>query len=435
MKKFALLILSCFTINFLSAQSLYFPPLLGNTWDTVSPSTYNWCQPNLDSLHHFLDTNQTKAFIILKNGKIAVEWYYDTFTQDSLWYWASAGKTITSFLVGVAQEEGYLSIHDTTSKYLGVGWTDCSTKQEENISILNQLTMTTGLDDGIINPDCTDDSCLLFLADADTRWAYHNAPYTLLTSVLENATSTPLNTYTQQKLKNKTGMSGLWLDVGDNEVFFSNARSMARFGLMIQNKGIWDEDTLLHDTTYFQNMVNTSQPHNLSYGYLWWLNGKPSYMLPQSQFVFSNTLVSTAPVDMIAALGKNDQKVYVIPSQNMVVIRMGETSGIPLLALSNFDELLWHRITKLDCTPVSAIAQEQLPIQLFPNPAKSHVIIKNAPIKAKYFKILDISGNTLQQQSFNGMVQTENLNAGIYFIQLLDENNTLLKQGKLIIQN
>jgi hypothetical protein len=91
-------------------------------------------------------------------------------------------------------------------------------------------------------------------------------------------------------------------------------------------------------------MVNTSQSINASYGYLWWLNGMTSHMLPQTQLIFSGSIVPNAPSDMIAALGKNDQKVYVVPSQKLVVIRMGDSAGLPLLALSNFDNEIWGRL-------------------------------------------------------------------------------------------
>src|SRR6187399_2680539 len=108
------------------SQSLYFPPLAGDEWDTISPSTLGWCDQRIDSMYALLEENNTKAFIILKDGKIVLEKYFGTFVQDSVWYWASAGKSLTSFLVGIAQEEGYLSIADTTSFYLGDGWTDCT---------------------------------------------------------------------------------------------------------------------------------------------------------------------------------------------------------------------------------------------------------------------------------------------------------------------
>jgi hypothetical protein len=67
-------------------------------------------------------------------------------------------------------------------------------------------------------------------------------------------------------------------------------------------------------------------------------------MRPLSQIVFNGTMVPEAPSDMYAALGKNDQKVYVVPSQNIVVIRMGDSAGNVQLALSSFDNELWGKL-------------------------------------------------------------------------------------------
>ena len=80
---------------------------------------------------------------------------------------------------------------------------------------------------------------------------------------------------------------------------------------------------------------------------MWWLNGKASYHLPQSQLQFKGSLIPTAPNDMYMALGKNDQKIYVIPSKQMVVIRMGEVADGTNFALSEFDEVLWTKISAL----------------------------------------------------------------------------------------
>jgi CubicO group peptidase (beta-lactamase class C family) len=98
------------------AQSLYFPPLTGSAWDTVSPSALGWSTTSIDTLRDFLAANNTRAFLLLKDGRIAIEQYFGTFGKDSAWYWASAGKTLTAFLVGIAQQEGILSLQDTTSK-------------------------------------------------------------------------------------------------------------------------------------------------------------------------------------------------------------------------------------------------------------------------------------------------------------------------------
>ena len=120
-KKIFAITISLFMAKGIHAQSLYFPPLTGSAWDTIYPTTLNCCQDKIDSLYTYLDTNNTKAFILLKDGKIVLEKYFGTQTQNSVWQWASAGKTLTSFLVGMAQQEGHLSITDTSSQYLGQG--------------------------------------------------------------------------------------------------------------------------------------------------------------------------------------------------------------------------------------------------------------------------------------------------------------------------
>ena len=76
-----------------SAQSLYFPPISGGPWETVSPASLGWDESKIQPLFDYLQASNSKAFIVLKDGKIAIEHYFGTFTADSNWYWASAGKT------------------------------------------------------------------------------------------------------------------------------------------------------------------------------------------------------------------------------------------------------------------------------------------------------------------------------------------------------
>jgi CubicO group peptidase (beta-lactamase class C family) len=320
--------------------SIYFPPATGN-WETVTPSTLGWNNTALANTLNFLEQKNTKAFVILYNGRIVAEKYFGSFTADSLWYWASAGKTLTATLVGIAQKEGLLSLTDPAAKYLGAGWTSLSAAQEQQITIRHLLTMTSGLDDGVPDDHCTLPSCLQFKAAPGTRWAYHNAPYTLLEKVVEAASGKTYNSYFRDKIRDRTGMNGLWIKSGWNNVYYSNARSMARFGLLIQAGAQWNGTPVLSDAAYNNAMINTSQNINLSYGYLWWLNGKASHMLPTVQFVFNGSMVPNAPADMYAALGKNDQKIYVVPSKKLVIIRMGEAAGNVQLAASSFDNELW----------------------------------------------------------------------------------------------
>jgi CubicO group peptidase (beta-lactamase class C family) len=324
-------------------DEIYFPPIESTAWETISMQEAGFNEDNLQDLLNYLEEKGTKGFMILKNGKIVVENYFNGHAQNANWYWASAGKTLTSLTVGIAQQEGFLSIDDKTSDYLGNNWTSEALTDENNITIKHQLTMTTGLNDLIFS--CTDPNCLLYKADAGDRWAYHNAPYTLLQSVVANATSQDFNNYFDEKVKNKIGMNGVWINSGYNHVFWSTTRSMARFGLLIFNQGIWDETTILSDSMYYQEMLNTSQNLNPSYGYLWWLNGKSSYMIPQSQESFNGMLIPSAPTDLIAGLGKNDQKLYIVPGEDLVIVRMGERAGEDDFSISDFDTVLWEKIS------------------------------------------------------------------------------------------
>lgn len=334
------------TIQPTTQEIMYFPPIENSTWETQNLSNLNWNQSAVTPLLKYLEEKNSKGFIILVNGKIVMENYFNGHNQSSLWYWASAGKTLTSTITGIAQQEGYLSIDDKVSKFLGTHWTSETLAQENLISCKNLLSMNSGIED-IQNGDCVTPECLTYKADAGTRWAYHNV-YVKLQDVVAKATGQTFNDYFNSKLRNKIGMNGAWFVSDNNIIYASSTRSMARFGLLMLNKGKWESEQIL-DEKYFTEATTASQNINQSYGYLWWLNGKSSYHLPQSQYEFQGSLIPNAPNDMFMALGKNDQKIYVIPSKNMVVIRMGEAANPenPTFALSDFDKTLWTKISAL----------------------------------------------------------------------------------------
>ena len=56
---------------------------------------------------------------------------------------------MTSFLAGIAQQDGLININEPSSKYLGVGWTSLPIAKEQLITVRHNLTMTTGLDDAV----------------------------------------------------------------------------------------------------------------------------------------------------------------------------------------------------------------------------------------------------------------------------------------------
>lgn len=426
MKKIILLYTISFCTSFYSNAQLYFPPNSGTTWDTLSPSTLGWCPDKIQNLYDYLDQTNSKAFILLKDGKIVLEKYFGTFTADSIHEWNSAGKTLVGFTVGVAQENGLLSISDTTSTYLGNGWTSLTPQQEEKVTIKHQLSMTTGMDDAT-NSDCTDPGCLNYISDPGNRWAYHNAPYTLLSSVIEQASGQTMNAYVNTNVCSPIGMAGLFLSLGYNKVFVSKPRSMARFGLLLLANGNWNGTDVLADQNYLSEMTNSSQSLNPSYGYLTWLNGKSNFMVPQSQFVFNGSITPTAPSDMYAALGKNSQIINVVPSQNLVFIRMGDGDGVSLVS-TQYNDSIWVRLNDLSCSN-SLVELNTKTLKVAPNPSKG-----------KFQIVGDIDFNTIRIFNplgaeipflFNGNSIQIN-QKGVFFLQATENYN--LKTIKLIVE-
>ena len=403
----------------------YFPPTSGDIWETTAPEDLGWCVDAIEPLYDFLEEKNTKAFMVLKDGRIVLEQYFNGFGQDSSWYWASAGKSLTAILVGIAQADGDLDINDPTSDYLGTGWTGCTPEEEAERKILNQLTMTTGMNDFWF--ECTTPGCLNCIADVGERWAYHNGPYRLLHKVVEAATGTNYNLYTFQKITQPTGMTGLWFITNQQLLFFSKARSMARFGSLIMNGGNWDGSPILDDPAYFENMVSPSQNLNESYGYLWWLNGKDSYRLPASQQVFEGPISPAAPDDLIAAMGKNGQFLDVVPSQGLVVVRMGEAPDESLVPNVFHDEI-WVELSKVICTS-TASGEESSPapeLQVLQNPFDKQLTVK-ALKNGRSLHLVDFWGREVAT-STGPSINTEQLPMGIYFLQLKEKGQVVASE-------
>jgi len=355
-KYFSLLILAVFSFGCSSdsgsdnptpiEEAMYFPPSDGSTtWDSKSIADLGWNQSAVQPLLDYLQLKNSKSFIILVNGRIVMENYFNGHSATTPWYWASAGKTLTATVTGIAEQEGFLNINNKVSDYIGTGWTSIPLAKENLITCRHLLTMSSGLNDAL--GDDVSPANLQYVADAGTRWAYHNV-YVKLQDVISQATGQTWTNYFNTKLRDKLGMTGgSWVNTSDGlRTYWSTTRNMARFGLMALNKGKWNGNQVINET-YFNSATNTSQTINQAYGYLWWLNGKSSYHLPQSQLQFNGSIIPHGPSDMFMALGKNDQKIYVIPSKKMVVIRMGDAADTVSMALSDFDDVLWQKISAL----------------------------------------------------------------------------------------
>lgn len=324
-----------------SSDSMYFPSITDNNWETVSISSLGWNQNAVQLLKDYLEQKGTKSFMILVNGRIVMEEYFNGHSSTADWEWNSAGKTLVTTTAGIAQQEGLININNKVSQYLGTGWTSEPEDKENLITVRHLLTMTSGLND---KKEYVSKANMTYLADAGTRWSYSSV-FQILMDVVAKAGKQDFDTYFNSRLKDKIGMDGYWSHGLIFNIYHSTTRSMARFGLLALNKGKWENEQILNEK-FFTECISTSQNINPSYGYLWWLNGKTSYMVPGGQKVYQGALVPNAPSDMYAAMGAKDQRIYIIPSKKMVVVRMGKPANPdqPMFALSGFDNDLWEKI-------------------------------------------------------------------------------------------
>lgn len=416
----------------LTAQSDYFPPTdASGVWQTTSPTELNWCQDSIDALYTFLEAEQTKSFLLLKDGKIVLENYFGTYRQDSIYPWFSAGKSLRAVLVGIAAAEGNLSIEAPVSTYLGEGWTSLTPAQEDSVNVSNLLTMTSGLNELFFF--CDQPECRTYRAPAGERWAYHNSPYALTKEVLETATGESMNSFTNTRIKQKTGMgTGFWLDFAPSQTFyFSKARDLARFGLLVQRNGRWSNDEVVYpENDYFTAMLLPTQSMNPAYGYLWWLNGQESYIGPDSPVSVPGTFSSAGPADLVVAAGANGQFISVSRETGLIMIRQG-SSGDESLAPVQLHNLIWERINRLECEPNSTEnSVEQSHLSIYPNPAKNWFRISNRQPEDEV-AIYDLAGRIIRQLPDHRFNYVGDLPRGQYLVTV--SNQAGKRSVKLIL--
>jgi hypothetical protein len=184
-------------------------------------------------------------------------------------------------------------------------------------------------------------------------------------------------------------------------------------------------------------MVNTSQNLNLSYGYLWWLNGKASFMVPGLQLVLPGSYNPDAPSDMFAALGKNGQMINIAPSQNLVYIRMGNAPGVgevPIL----FNDTIWIKLKEVMCNnnSVPATGRSEIQARVYPNPAADNIKLE-CPGSIFDCFMFDVYGRSVFEKigcSSSIEVPTHDWPDGSYYLRIVNENGGSFNQKIIVIK-
>jgi len=186
---------------------------------------------------------------------------------------------------------------------------------------------------------------------------------------------------------------------------------------------------LLYDSDYLNQMVNTSQNINLSYGYLWWLNGKASYMVPTLQTKFKGSYAPNAPSDMYAGIGKNGQLVCISPSQGIVLVRMGNTPSTLGEVPTIFCNQIWQKLNAVMCS-TTYTKNENLnnSISIFPNPAHTEINILNQVDHKNEIDIFDLLGNFKLKILNQNKIDVSSLASGTYLIKIKTPQQTITQK-------
>jgi CubicO group peptidase (beta-lactamase class C family) len=290
----------------------------------------------LAALDQYLQEQGSNCVVVIKDGRLVHEAYWNDTSAASEQEIFSATKTITSMLVGIAQAEGALDINEPASTYI----TEWQGTPSESLTIRDLLANVSGRyydiatdynEMAIRAPDKTGFAIGLSQQfPPGTEWEYNNSAIQTLEAVLERSTNEDMAEFARTRLFEPIGMqSSIRKDPSGNTLAFMGAQAscqdLARFGYLLLNQGRWGDEQIV-PAEYVADATTPATDLNAAYGYLTWLNRPGRIEIPVAG-PRDGPLWPDAPPDAFAALGLGRQTVLVIPSGGLVVTRTGRAGG------------------------------------------------------------------------------------------------------------
>jgi CubicO group peptidase (beta-lactamase class C family) len=324
-------------------------PVPGRSWQKVSPSSVGLDPPALQRIAAQAKTGKSNCLVVVRDGKLAGEWYFNGTGPDTAQNVFSVTKSFASTLVGIAQDDGDLRIGRRASTWIPQ-WTGT---RSAAVTVRDLLSMDSGREWSFLTdyvqlllaPDRTRFAIGLGQAvPPGTRWVYNNAAVQTLERVLSKATRGDVATFARRRLFAPLGMrhTTLTTDRAGNPQLFeglrSTCRDLARFGVLMLDNGSWGSRQVVSRAWVAQATGRSSTRLNAAYGYLWWLNRKGTLASPlagtsargaANGTARTGRLVPGAPPDMFWALGLGNQLIQVDPGSRTVVVRLGTAEPSP----------------------------------------------------------------------------------------------------------
>jgi CubicO group peptidase (beta-lactamase class C family) len=276
--------------------------------------------------------HKINSFLLLRNNKLVLEQYFGGYSIDKKHDMRSATKSITSLLVGIAIEKGFIkSENDPIINYLDDYQTII---KDKNIRIIDLLNMNSGLDCNDWVPASTGNEekmyntkdWVKFILELNNKYpksdtaVYCTGGVVVLGYIIQKASKMKLDAFALKYLFEPLGiMDYQWAYYNDNKHvdtgghLFMKPRDMAKIGLLMQNKGIFNQKQVISEKWVEKcTSMQTKFYDNgkvINYGYLWW---KQSFDFNAKTYSYSY------------AIGNGGQFIINLPSANVVAIFTGE---------------------------------------------------------------------------------------------------------------
>jgi CubicO group peptidase (beta-lactamase class C family) len=277
-----------------------------------------------------------RAIVVVKDGQLAGERYGDGFVRTTPLLGWSMTKTVTAAIIGTLVGDGRLEL-DQTRNF--AEWSDA----RGDISLEDLLAMSSGLAFNEDYGDVTDVTRMLYLepdmaafaaskeleADRGTVFSYSSGTSVMLSRIWQDRFASPLEAliWPRTALFDKLGMDSAVLETDASGTFvgssylYATARDWARFGQFLLQDGVWEDEQILPEG-FVAWMREPAPASGGDYGRgQLWLRG-PSAGTPEGE---NPDAGFDLPDDAFWMLGHDGQSMAVIPSEQLVVLRMGLT--------------------------------------------------------------------------------------------------------------
>ncbi|MCK5537892.1 MAG: serine hydrolase [Bacteroidales bacterium] len=273
-----------------------------------------------------VDSLKTRSLLVLYKDQIIAEKYASNFNKKSVLLGWSMTKSVTATLFGVLEKQGKIDINAT---HLFPEW---STDERASITLNGLLQMSSGLEWEENYDEISDVTQMLFLDEdmsqmqlnkplqfeLNKHWIYSSGTTNLLSGYLRKQFETheAYLDFPVKQLYDKLGMSSMMIetDLSGNYVGSSygwaTTRDWGKLGLLYLHNGNWNGEQIINES-WVDYVSKPNGNSNGLYGAHFWLNAggrRPD-----------------VPLDMYAMEGYQGQMVFIIPSKEMVIVRMGLT--------------------------------------------------------------------------------------------------------------